>query len=69
MFSQGFTGSRRALFQQPVRRFRSYNKEYASGFEHMVRDKLSWLGTTPNLWVILGVGNIIGFGLSQLMYR
>ena len=49
--------------------FRIYNKEYASGFEHMVRDKFIWLGTTPNFWVLLGLGNLAGFGLSLLMYK
>jgi hypothetical protein len=47
-----------------MRNFRTYNKEYASGFEHMVRDKLTWLGTTPNFWVLLGLGNLAGFAAS-----
>ena len=52
-----------------MRKFRTYNKEYASGFEHMVRDKLTWLGTTPNFWVLLGLGNLVGFAASLLMYK
>ena len=69
MMSQRFFSARNLVLQQTTRSFRTHNKEYAAGFESMMRDKFTWLGTVPNFWVLLGLGNLAGFGLSLFMYK
>lgn len=68
MMNRGYIAAR-SFVQQSTRSFKTHNKEYAAGFEHLWRDKFTWLGTVPNFWVLLGLGNIAGFGLSLFMYK
>ena len=34
-----------------------------------MNDKFAWMGMVPNLWVMLGVGNLLGYGCSLFMYK
>ena len=43
-------------------------KRYLTGQDRMVLDKLKWTGIQgKHLWMMLGVGNLIGYGLSNTM--
>ena len=67
------SGRSAQLVQQPKRLFQKYGgKEYKSGFERMVSDKLSWAGLQSIAgmgFVLWGFCNLGVFGLSQVMYK
>ncbi len=54
---------------QPRRLFQTYGKEYLSGFDRMLADKLSWARLNGNWFAFFGVGNLLAYGAHFFMSK
>lgn len=59
-------GKSRSLTQAPKRVFMNYGREYLTGFDRMLLDKLQWFKFHGLWFALFGVGNVILFGQSML---
>ena len=66
MLSRNITNKSRTLMQAPKRVFMNYGKEYYTGFDRMLIDKLNWLKIKGLWFALFGIGNAILFGQSLL---
>lgn len=46
-----------------------YGKNYLTGFDRMLLDKLNWTKLSGHWFTILGLANLFAFGLSQYASR
>ena len=69
MFSLKNVQARLPVMTTQKRFFQEFSaKRYLSGQDKMVLDKLNWSGIQgKHLWMMLGVGNLVGYGLSLVM--
>ncbi len=61
--------SSRAFVQAPKRVFMNYGREYYSGFDRMLIDKLNWFKVKGMWFALFGLGNVILFGQSLLQKK
>ncbi|CDW82825.1 UNKNOWN [Stylonychia lemnae] len=64
---QKLSQSRAQIYQTTQRRFQTFGKEYLSGFDKTLKDKLQWLMVGGNWFLLFGVGNALAYGASLVM--
>ena len=56
------TRGSRSLVQAPKRVFMNYGREYYTGFDRMLIDKLQWFKLNGHWFALFGLANAILFG-------
>jgi hypothetical protein len=57
----------RSLLHNSKRGFQHFGKEYLTGFDRMLLDKLEWLGPlSGRFFALFGITNLLLFGASKV---
>ncbi len=57
------------LVRQPVRHFQQFGKNYMTGFDRMLADKLNWAGMRGWWFAAFGVANALAYGAHLVMTK
>jgi hypothetical protein len=69
MFAKKFFNQQRAsgLLRQPQRHYQTFTKNYMTGFDRMLTDKLSFLRVSGHWFALFGLFNALAYGASLIM--
>jgi len=55
------------LFFTSKRQYQYYSRNYLTGFDRMLYDKLTWTGIGGHLFALFGIANLVAYGAHFLM--